>query len=54
MKIDRTIEKYLNTNEMKIVCAWCKSNMGEKEPKEDDSITHSICPACRKKLLKKD
>jgi len=34
---------------MKIVCAWCKKDMGEKPPYEDKSVTHSICPECKAK-----
>lgn len=33
---------------MTIFCSWCKKFMGEKEPKEDKSITHGICPECMK------
>lgn len=34
---------------MKVVCAWCErdgapSFMGEREPLEDLSLTHGICP----------
>lgn len=32
---------------MKIVCAWCKKRLGEKEPFEDKRVTHSQCPACK-------
>lgn len=31
---------------MKIVCAWCKKEMGEKEPLGDKSISHTICREC--------
>ncbi len=31
---------------MKIICAWCQADMGEKEPLEDTQISHSICPSC--------
>ncbi len=36
---------------MKIVCAWCKKSMGEKEPLNDGRISHGICPECRMILL---
>lgn len=36
---------------MKIVCAWCQKDMGEKEPLEDTAITHSICDACQQKQI---
>ena len=35
---------------MKIICAWCKRVMGDKEPFDDKSITHTICPKCLKDL----
>jgi DNA-directed RNA polymerase subunit RPC12/RpoP len=35
---------------MKVVCAWCGKDMGEKEPKEDKGTTHSICPQCLSKI----
>jgi hypothetical protein len=31
---------------MTIVCAWCKKKICEKEPLEDDSVSHSICEIC--------
>ncbi len=31
---------------MKIICSYCRLDMGEKEPREDLSKTHSICPDC--------
>lgn len=36
---------------MKIQCAWCGKDMGEKPPYEDKSITHSICEECQKKYF---
>ena len=37
---------------MQVVCAWCKKVMGEKESSGDTlSITHSICPECKKNVL---
>jgi hypothetical protein len=32
---------------MKIVCAWCKLVLGEKEPLEDKQLTHGLCEKCR-------
>lgn len=37
---------------MKVVCAWCNKELGEKEPLEDTSITHSICDECKNKYFK--
>ncbi len=34
---------------MKIVCAWCGKEMGEKPPLNNKETTHSICPECYKK-----
>lgn len=31
---------------MLAICAWCKANLGEKEPLDDTRITHSICRTC--------
>lgn len=31
---------------MKIVCAWCQKDLGEKEPLEDKNVTHGICVDC--------
>ena len=36
---------------MKSQCAWCSADMGEKEPFDDNSVTHGICPSCAKKTL---
>lgn len=29
--------------EMKVVCAWCKAEIGTKE---GEGVTHGICPDC--------
>jgi hypothetical protein len=31
---------------MKVECAWCKKDLGSKEPLEDRSVSHGICPEC--------
>jgi hypothetical protein len=36
-----------------IKCAWCGKYMGEKEPYDDKSVTHGICPECRAKYFPK-
>jgi len=33
-------------------CAWCNKEIGSKEPLEDNSITHTICEECRKRIEK--
>lgn len=35
---------------MKIECAWCKADLGEKEGPEGQ-VTHSICKDCQIKFL---
>lgn len=35
---------------MRIVCAWCGEQLGEKEPLLDDRATHTICDPCRARL----
>ena len=37
---------------MKVICAWCKKSLGEKEPLKDKRETHGICPSCEKKVMK--
>lgn len=36
---------------MKIVCAWCQKDLGEKEPTADPSVSHGICEECSKEML---
>ena len=31
---------------MRVACAWCKRDMGYKDPPEDDRTTHGMCPGC--------
>jgi len=38
---------------MEIVCAWCDKDMGEKDGKGIEGISHSICPECLAKVLAK-
>ena len=35
---------------MKIICAWCKEPIGEKEPLNDPRITHGICNDCKEEV----
>lgn len=37
---------------MIIVCGWCGKDMGEKEPKDDPSVTHGICDLCQVMIAK--
>jgi len=35
---------------LKIVCAWCGKDMGEKDGEGVSGITHSIYPVCYKEI----
>ena len=35
---------------MKIVCAWCGEEMGEKDGEGIDGVSHSICESCLSKV----
>jgi len=37
-------------NEMRVICAWCNRPMGEKEPYEDETISHGMCGKCKRKV----
>jgi len=37
---------------VRVQCAWCRKEMGEKPPRDDLSTTHSICEPCLAKTLK--
>lgn len=37
---------------MRVQCAWCKKEMGEKPPYDDQSTSHNICNNCLAKELK--
>ena len=37
---------------MRVICSWCKKDLGVKEPKEDHSISHGMCDACLEKMKK--
>ena len=37
----------------KVVCAWCKKEMGEVEWPREGEVTHGICPNCREKFFHK-
>ncbi len=34
-------------------CCVCKKEFGEKEPLEDKSVSHGICPTCYPEEMKK-
>jgi hypothetical protein len=41
---------------LKIICSWCQKFMGTKKCEglthEGLDITHSICPACKEKVMR--
>lgn len=37
----------------KLVCAWCKKELGEVEGLEEGQISHGMCPDCREKHFPK-
>ncbi len=37
---------------MIVICAWCQAGQGTKEPLENTTITHGICPECFKEMTK--
>ena len=37
---------------MIIICSWCKTKLGEKEPLASTIITHSICKECKSEVEK--
>jgi len=52
-KMGVEIKTRVRRQEMKIVCAWCGKDMGEKDSKGVDGVTHSICKECSAKLMTK-
>ena len=36
---------------MHVKCSWCGKDLGEKEPLEDKSETHTLCDSCLNILL---
>jgi len=37
---------------MKIICAWCKKDMGEKNGEGVEGVSHSMCEECFAQLEK--
>jgi len=38
---------------MKIACAWCGKDMGGKDSKSKEGVSHSICKECLAKMQAK-
>ncbi len=36
---------------MIIICAWCGEYLGENGAKNEEVVTHGICPECRSRTL---
>lgn len=36
---------------MKVICAWCKKDLGEKEPLEEKIVSHGICGECSSSII---
>ncbi len=36
---------------MKVICAWCNKDMGEKGGKDVEGISHGVCEECLTKLM---
>ena len=47
------LTKGRSNQEMKIVCAWCSKDMGEKDSKGQEGVSHGICEECLDKMLMK-
>ena len=39
---------------MIVICAWCKTPLGEKEPLDNKNTTHTVCEQCRETLFEKE
>ena len=50
-KMGIEIKTRVRRQEMKIVCAWCGKDMGEKDGKSVEGVSHSICKECLAKLM---
>ncbi len=35
---------------LKVECAWCGKDMGEKDGQGEEGITHGICDECKAQL----
>ncbi len=36
---------------MKVICGWCKKDLGDKAPFDDKRITYGICDDCLARQL---
>lgn len=36
---------------MKVICAWCKKDLEDKEPLEDKRISHGMCEKCCVRIM---
>jgi hypothetical protein len=35
---------------MIVMCAWCNSHQGQKEPLENTAVTHGMCDNCFREM----
>ncbi len=36
---------------IKVICAWCGKDMGEKDGEGVEGVSHGICPACLTEVI---
>ena len=39
---------------LKVICAWCGKDMGEKDGQGIEGVSHSICLDCLEKFLSQE
>ncbi len=42
----KNLGKRNGSQKIKIVCAWCNKNMGEKNGRGVEGVTHGLCKQC--------
>ncbi len=36
------------------ICGWCKTYLGKADDNDDSLVSHGICPACLKKVIREE
>ena len=44
------LSKRRSGQKMKIICAWCGKDLGEKDGKGEEGVTHGLCQECFDKM----